>query len=155
MAAASDLPGDTSHEPPVPGAPARRLREQSQVEFEIDFMSRLLERDPVYSDALRVHGTNLASLGHYARALLMDRRLVRLKPERPIPWYNLACSYTLLGLTDPAFAALQRALELGYRHFAHIHSDPDLDALRRDIRFARLMRRFEGRGGGGIARRTS
>ena len=131
------------------------MREQSQVEFELDFMSRLLERDPVYADALRVHGYNLASLGHSARALLMDRRLVRLKPERPIPWYNLACSYALLGLTEPAFAALQKSLELGYRHFAHLHTDPDLETLRRDIRFARLMRRFESRGGGGIARRTS
>ena len=32
--------------------------------------------------------------------------LVRLRPERPIPWYNLACSYALLGMADKAFAAL-------------------------------------------------
>jgi tetratricopeptide (TPR) repeat protein len=146
MAAGPDLPGDTSHEPPAPGTPVRRLRELSQLEFEIEFMSRLLERDPAYADALRVHGNNLASLGHYHRAFLMDRRLVRLKPERPVPWYNLACSYALLGLNDPAFTALQRALELGYRRIDHVQRDPDLDSLRRDPRFARLMRRFQARG---------
>ena len=72
----------------------------------------------------------------------MDRRLVRLLPDRAIPWYNLACSYAVLGMTDPAFAALQRALELGYRHLAHLRRDPDLKSLRHDPRFLRLLRRF-------------
>ena len=48
------------------------------------------------------------------RALQIDRRLVRLIPDDAIAWYNLACSYTVLGMIDPGFFALQRALELGY-----------------------------------------
>jgi tetratricopeptide (TPR) repeat protein len=142
MAAASDLPGDASHEPSIPGRPPRRRREQCQLEFELEFMTRLLERDPAYADALRVHGSNLAAFGHYARALLMDRRLVRLKPDRPVPWYNLACSYALLGLSGLALDALERSLTLGYRRIDHIHRDSDLDSLRRDPRFARLLRKF-------------
>ena len=65
-------------------------------------------------------------------------------PSAPIPWYNLACSYAVLGMIEPAFAALQRALELGYRHLDHVRRDPDLKSLRRDPRFARLLRRFFG-----------
>jgi tetratricopeptide (TPR) repeat protein len=142
MAAAPDSPGDSSHEGPVPETPVRRLREQSQLEFELEFLGRILERDPLYTDALRVHANNLAARGHYARALQVDRRLVRLLPERAIPWYNLACSYAVLGLNDLAFAALQRSLELGYRHIDHLRRDPDLKALRRDPRFGRLLRRY-------------
>jgi tetratricopeptide (TPR) repeat protein len=119
------------------------LREQSQLDFELEFLGQILERDPLYADALRVHGNNLAAKGEYTRALQIDRRLVRLLPERPIPWYNLACSYAVLGMVDPAFASLQRALELGYRHIAHLRRDPDLKALRRDPRFVRLLRRFD------------
>ncbi len=78
------------------------------------------------------------------RALQVDRRLTRLVPERPIPWYNLACSYAVLGMLDPAFDALQRALDLGYRHIRHLCRDPDLKALRRDPRFSRLLRRALG-----------
>ena len=142
MAASEDLPADPLHERPGPELSTRRLREQSQRDFELEFVGRILDRDPYYADALRVHGNNLAARGESARALQVDRRLVRLKPDRAIPWYNLACSYAVLGMIEPAFAALQRALELGYRHFRHLSRDPDLNALRADPRFARLLRRF-------------
>jgi hypothetical protein len=45
-------------------------------------------------------------------------------------------------MIDPGFFALQRALELGYRSRRRLRRDPDLKALRRDPRFARLLRRF-------------
>jgi tetratricopeptide (TPR) repeat protein len=119
------------------------LREQSQIDFEIDFLGRVLERDPFYVDALRIHASNLAAKGHYGRALQIDRRLVRLIPDDAIAWYNLACSYAVLGMIDPAFSALQRSLELGYHYLNRLRRDPDLKALRRDPRFAHLLRRFD------------
>lgn len=142
MAAHQDRPSDPSSEGPAPETTTRRLREQSQLDFEIEFLGRVLDRDPFFADALRVHANNLAAKGLYTRALQIDRRLVRLMPERAIPWYNLACSYSVLGITDPAFTALQRALELGYRHLEHVRRDPDLKSLRRDPRFSRLLRRY-------------
>jgi tetratricopeptide (TPR) repeat protein len=141
MAAPHDRPGESSSEGPAPETSTRRLREQSQLDFEIEILARILDRDPFYTDALRVHANNLAAKGLYGRALQVDRRLVRLLPDRCIPWYNLACSYAVLGMTDPAVAALQRALELGYRHFDHLRRDPDLKSLRHDPRFLRLLRR--------------
>ncbi len=101
---------------PAPETSTRRARRQSQLDFELEFLGAVLDRDPLYADALKVHADNLAAKGYYHRALQADRRLVRLRPDRPIPWYNLACSYAVLGMTDPAFAALERALRLGYRH---------------------------------------
>ena len=142
MAAPSDRSGYSSAEGPTPETSTRRFREQNQLDFEIEFLGRILESDPLFTDALRVHGSNLAAKGLYTRALQIDRRLVRLLPERPIPWYNLACSYAVLGMIDAAFAALQRALELGYRHFDHLRRDPDLKSLRRDPRYFRLLRRI-------------
>ena len=138
MAAASDRPDDTHGDGRE--ISTRRLREQSQLDFEIEFLGKVIERDPFYSDAVRVHANNLAAKGQYNRALALDRRLVRLQAERPIPWYNLACSYAMLGMTEPAFSALQRALELGYRHLNHVRRDPDLKSLRHDPRFLRLLR---------------
>ena len=73
---------------------------------------------------------------------LLDLQLVRLRPDRPVPWYNLACSYALLGMADRAFEALERALRLGYGHIHHLRRDPDLKSLRRDPRFTRLLRRY-------------
>jgi tetratricopeptide (TPR) repeat protein len=142
MAAPHDRPGEPSSEGQAPETSTRRLREQSQLDFELEFLGRILERDPFHADALRVHASNLAAKGLYTRALQMDRRLVRLLPDRAIPWYNLACSFAVLGMTDPAIAALQRALELGYRHLDHLRRDPDLKSLHHDPRFIRLIRKF-------------
>jgi tetratricopeptide (TPR) repeat protein len=143
MASPHDRPGESSSsEGQAPEISTRRLREQSQLDFELEFLGRILEREPYYTDALRVHANNLAAKGQYARALQLDRRLVRLLPEAAIPWYNLACSYAVLGMTEPAFFALQRALELGYRFISHLRRDPDLRSLHHDPRFLRLIRRF-------------
>ena len=141
MAAFDDLPVDPDRDRSAPETSTRRLREQSQREFEIEFLGRILDRDPYYADPVRVLANNLARRGEYTRALQLDRRLTRLQPDRPIPWYNLACSYAVLGMVDPAFQALQRAVELGYRDIRQMARDTDLKALRRDPRFARLLRR--------------
>jgi len=143
MAAPVDRPGESFSEGSSPETSTRRLREQSQVDFEIEFLGRLLERDPFLVAALRAQANNLAAKGQSARALQLDRRLVGLTPENAIAWYNLACSYAVLGMIDPAFSALQRSLELGYRLIHHLRRDPDLKSLRRDPRFAHLLRRFE------------
>ena len=109
MAAPHDRPGEPSSEGQGSETSTSRLREQSQLDFELEFLGRILERDPCFTDVLRVHANNLAAKGLYGRALQIDRRLVRLQPDRPIPWYNLACSYAVLGMTEPALAALAAA----------------------------------------------
>ena len=143
MRSSYDRTGDSSSERPSSEISTRRLREQTQRDFEIDFLGRVLEQDPFFVDALRVQGNNLAARGEYARTLQLDRRLVRLVPDDAIAWYNLSCTYAVLGMLDPAFSALQRSLELGYRFVAQLRQDPDLKTLRRDPRFLRLLRRFE------------
>ena len=87
MAAPQERPGESSSEGQgsVPETSTRRLREQSQLDFELEFLGRILERDPLFTDALRVHGNNLSAKGQYARALQVDRRLVRLLPDRADP----------------------------------------------------------------------
>jgi tetratricopeptide (TPR) repeat protein len=127
----------------APEVSARRLREQSQREFELEFIGRILERDPFFVDAIRVHAENLAAVGQFTRSLQLDRRLVRLAPDDEVAWYNLACGYAVLGMVDPALVAIRRALELGYRCRERLRRDPDLKCLRRDPRFLLLLDRFE------------
>jgi tetratricopeptide (TPR) repeat protein len=143
MAAPVDRPGDSYSDGMSPETSTRRLRDLSQLDFEIEFLGGVLERDPYLVEALRAQANNLAAKGHSARALQLDRRLVGLTPENAIAWYNLACSYAVLGMIDPAFAALQRSLELGYRLIHRLRRDSDLKTLHGDPRFARLLRRFE------------
>ena len=135
--------GGASGKRPKHATSTRSLREQRQRDFELTFFEGLLERDPLHTGALAAHAENLAAIGDATGALQIDRRLVRLLPERPVAWYNLACSYAVLGLLEPAFFALQRSLELGYHHLDHLARDPDLRPLRRDARFFRMLQKLK------------
>ena len=117
--------------------------EQNQLDFELDFFGRILERFPDYVDVLRVQGNNLTLKGRYAEGLQIDRRLVQLRPGDALAHYNLACSYALLKKVDPAIKALRQAVELGYRDFRYMREDRDLDAVRADPRFRQLLRDCE------------
>ncbi len=56
--------------------------------------------------------------------------------------YNLACLLALAGETDSAFTRLEQAIRLGWDDREHTESDPDLESLRRDPRWAEVVGRF-------------
>ena len=132
-----------SSEPVCSGGTLAHLANQSQLEFELDFYSAILERHPCYVDALRAHANNLTLKGRYAEGLQVDKRLVQLRPTDPLAHYNLACSYALLKRPDQAIKTLRRAIELGYHDFRYMREDRDLDSIRHDPRFRQLMREYE------------
>ena len=72
-------------------------------------------------------------------------KLTVIRPADPTAYYNLACSYALLSQLDNAFAALDRAVSLGYGDVAHMLKDSDLTSLRKDPRFRVFVSRIVGR----------
>ena len=132
-----------STEKVIAGSPQPRGSEQTQVDFEIEFYGGILQRAPDFVDVLRIMGNLLALKGRTAEDLLVDKRLVQLRPGDALAHYNLACSYSLLKKPDLSIKTLRRAVELGYRDFRYIREDHDLDAIRQDPRFRQLLREFE------------
>jgi tetratricopeptide (TPR) repeat protein len=122
-----------------------RSHDQNQLDFELDFFSRILERHPNYVDVLRVQGNNLTLKGRFVEGMQIDKRLVVLRPSDPLAHYNLACSYALLRRPEQALKILRRAVELGYRDFRYMRQDPDLDSIRHDPRFRQMLREYENR----------
>ncbi|MCS7047083.1 MAG: hypothetical protein NZO58_12065 [Gemmataceae bacterium] len=135
-------PGGASKPPSTSGALVKAT-DQSQLEFELDFFAGILERYPDYVDVLRIHGNNLTLKGRIVEGLHIDKRLVHLRPNDPLAHYNLACSFALLKRTDLALKTLRRAIELGYRDFRYMREDSDLESIRSDPRFRKLLREFE------------
>ena|SRR5947208_3367761 len=125
--------------------PVARLAAQSQLDFELDFFGGILGRAGDFADVLRAHGNNLTLKGRYADGLAIDHRLTELRPNDPVSFYNLACSYALLKRPEQAIKTLRRAVELGYRDFRYMREDHDLDLVRGDPRFKQLIREFENR----------
>ena len=106
-----------------------------QLDFEIDFLERVVARNPDYFDALNILAHDYTARGLYQKGLEADRRLAQLRPDDAGVVYNLACSFSLTDHINEAFTTLARAIFLGYRDFRHIEEDPDLEPLRRDPRF--------------------
>jgi Flp pilus assembly protein TadD len=119
--------------------------QEDDARFEVQFFEELVLRAPCNEEALMILGNTYTRRGDYEKGLSVDRRLVRLRPADPTVYYNLACSYCLLSQVDESFAALERAISLGYRDVAHMSKDPDLANLRSDPRYRKLLGRLVGR----------
>lgn len=114
--------------------------EQSQSEFEIEFFGRLVQRSPEYVDAIRIQAELLARSGNYEKSLQLYRRLIRLRPDNSVVHYNYACSLSMVAMIDESMDALLEAVRLGYDDFAHLETDPDLDAVRTHPAYEKLLR---------------
>jgi len=60
-------------------------------------------------------------------------------PDRPFPWYDLACARALSGEAGRAIEALRTAVEKGFHDAEHARTDPDLASLRDRDDFAKIL----------------
>ena len=113
--------------------PKKKLsaQEQRELDVAIGFLEGVVGRDPEYVEALQLLGDDYTRRGRYQSGLQVDERLAQLRPDDALVQYNLACSYSLTDQFEAAAAALNLALDLGYREFTWLARDPDLKKLRR------------------------
>ncbi len=57
--------------------------------------------------------------------------------------YNLACTYSLDGQTEPAIEEFEKSLELGFWGWKHIKKDTDLDNIRAEEAFVAAVRKWK------------
>jgi tetratricopeptide (TPR) repeat protein len=133
-----------SHMPHKRSSPKKLTRqEQRNLDIEIGFIEGVVKRDPGYVEALQILGDNYTRRGRYVDGLKVDEQLSRLRPRDALVQYNLACSYSLTDQLEPAFAALNRALDLGYRDFKWMAKDPDLKNVRRHALYKKIRARIK------------
>jgi tetratricopeptide (TPR) repeat protein len=128
-----------------PGSALGQLAERTQLDFELDFYAKLIAGVPDFADVLRAQACNLTMKGRLQDGLVVDEKLVAVRPTDPTAHYNLACRYALLKQRDKALTALRKAVDLGYRDFAFMQEDHDLDSIRKDPRFRKLMKEIQSR----------
>jgi tetratricopeptide (TPR) repeat protein len=110
-----------------------------ELDVKIQFMEGLIRRDPEFVDALRLLGDHYTQRGRFVEGLEVDQKLSLLEPRNPFVFYNLACSYSLIGKLDEAADALHKAIRLGYRDFRWLAKDPDLGKLRKHPLYRRIQ----------------
>ena len=70
-------------------------------------------------------------------------RAISLGDDNPATLYNVSCLYALAGKTDDAFLYLNQAVSRGFLNVAHMQKDPDLDSLRGDARWRKVIEKAE------------
>ena len=126
----------------------KKKDEKIDFDFEISFFEGLLKKRPEFVPALVALGDAYTKRGDMQKGLAIDLRLAELRQDDPTVHYNLACSYSLLGLLDDAFRVIKKAILLGYEDFMYLRQDPDLENLRSEQNFVsdnRTEKRREGR----------
>jgi tetratricopeptide (TPR) repeat protein len=109
------------------------------LDVEISFLEGLVRRDPEYIEALAILGDDYTQRGRFQAGLEVDQRLSQLCPSDPDVHYNLACSFALTERAEEACLTLDHAIELGYRDFRWLNSDPDLDSVRAHPHFRKIV----------------
>lgn len=108
-------------------------------EFHVTFLQSVSRLDPENIEVLVQLGDLYSRLGRVEESLRVDLKLVDLCPEEKVFHYNLACSYSLMGRMDLSLLAIEKALLLGYDDLDQIQTDADLENVRKDVRFRRLV----------------
>lgn len=114
-------------------------------EYEISFYENLIQKKPDFIEALACLGDLYSKKERYHDGLVVDRKLALLRPEDPVIYYNLACSYSLTGNVEGSLENIKLAIEKGYSDFRYLEADQDLTNLRDDKRFKQYFSRIKRR----------
>lgn len=120
-------------------AAAREAAAEQARRIEVTFLEAVRARLPAHPGVVESLGCLYTEMGRYQDGLRADREMVKMEPDSPTAWYNLACSLALTDQTDAAFAALEKAIALGYDDAEWMQDDVDFAAIRHDPRFIRLL----------------
>lgn len=70
-------------------------------------------------------------------------KIIEADPDDAGHYYDRACLYSRMGRLEESVAALRVSFEKGYRSFAHIRLDDDMDAVRDLPEFKALIAEYE------------
>ena len=119
------------------------LQEGNKAEADADF-ERIVQIDTVADESSCRHYA-LHFLGRDKEAEAWMDKIIAADPEVPGHYYDRACLYSLMGRLEESLTALRSAFEKGFRSFAHIRCDDDLDPVRELPAFKALIEEYEAR----------
>ncbi|MBU3807333.1 MAG: tetratricopeptide repeat protein [Candidatus Phocaeicola faecipullorum] len=81
-------------------------------------------------------------LGQKEQAVDFMNRIIQSDSSNAGNYYDAACLYSRMGEFDQAMHYIEIALEKGYRRFAHIQQDDDLNPIKEMQRFKELIQEY-------------
>ena len=108
-----------------------------------EVLLKAIDIDDTYALAHHDLGCVLSQMpGQKEEALKSFHRATALIPDDHHPYYGIACIYALQGKKDLALDFLEKTLEKGFRDWADIDANTDLDSIRNDKRFKKIIKEY-------------
>lgn len=98
-----------------------------------------LRTEPSNGRAWFNQGFALHAAGSHGKAIDSYMQAIRLGYREPVATYNIACAYARLDQKDAALDWLDRAVKVGFEVGHYLRQDDDLDNLRSDPRFRKMV----------------
>ncbi len=115
---------------------ANELYRQQKFEEAAKAFGEVTKDEPRNGRAWYFLGMSLHSLKRYNDAITAFKQNVSIAGN-PLAMYNIACGYSQLGESDPSFEWLEKSLKAGAA--PNIETDPDLENIRKDARFKKMV----------------
>jgi len=105
-----------------------------------EIFPRYLLKHPNDGRARTYYAKVLASLGKLEDAKSEEANAIKLNPDDPLMLYNAACFYSLIGEKKLAIEYFKEAMHLGFANYTWIKIDSDLDPIRNEPAFIKLIK---------------
>ena len=105
---------------------------------------KALVKEPGNALALNRLGFSCQNLGQYDRAIENYIKALQKKPPQPMEVViqsRLARAYAKTDQKDKSFAALNRALDLGYSNVIELETHAEFESIRKEVQFADVVKR--------------
>jgi len=77
--------------------------------------------------------------GEYIKSIHFFKKIIKLRPNKNIFYYNIACLYSKQNKVEEAVSWLKRAIIHGYANWDLIKSDKDLENIRSSSAYIKLI----------------
>ena len=103
----------------------------------------MIKIDPDHENAHFSLGLAYDKLSKNEEAIESYKHVIRIDPDDEDAHYNLACRYSLLGNINKALKSLGKAIDLGFDDIKHIENDSDLNGLRDEADYKKLINKLK------------
>lgn len=105
----------------------------------VELLKEALKIDADNERANFYYGFSLHMSGDIDAAMPYHERSAATDFYKGLGNYNMACVYSLKGKTEQALEHLEAAIDAGFQDFDHMSEDPDMDNIREDDRYKKLL----------------
>jgi serine/threonine protein kinase/Flp pilus assembly protein TadD len=105
----------------------------------LELYPRYLSQHPDDARAHILYATDLAQVGKIEEAKIEGAKALELSPDDALMQYNGACFYARMGESKQAIDYLRKAITTGWENFEWMKRDTDLDSIRNEPEYLKLV----------------